>query len=120
VNTVGTPTTALLITALVAIALTGVGSFDKLFALTAFLSVLVDVAAFGTLFVLRRREPDRTRPFKAWGYPFLPAIVLIGAIVLLIAFVVSSTQNSLFALIGIALSYPVYLVVKKLVKPRPG
>jgi APA family basic amino acid/polyamine antiporter len=116
VNTVGTPTTALLITALVAIALAAVGSFDKLFALTAFLSVLVDVAAFGTLFVLRRKDPDRARPFKAWGYPFLPAIVLIGAIVLLIAFVVSSTQNSLFALIGIALSYPVYLLVKKLVK----
>jgi basic amino acid/polyamine antiporter, APA family len=116
VNTVGTPTIALLITVLVAIALAAVGSFDKLFALTAFLSVLVDVAAFGTLFVLRRKDPDRPRPFRAWGYPFLPAIVLIGAVVLLIAFVVSSTQNSLFALIGIALSYPVYLLVKKLVK----
>lgn len=119
VNTVGTPTTALLITVLVAIALAAVGSFDKLFALTAFLSVLVDVAAFGTLFVLRRKEPDRARPFKAWGYPWLPAIVLIGAIVLLIAFVVSSTENTLYALIGIAVSYPVYLLVKKLVKARP-
>lgn len=119
VNTVGTPTTSLLITALVAIGLALVGSFDKLFAFTAFLSVLVDVAAFGTLFVLRRKDPDRARPFKAWGYPFLPGIVLIGAIVLLIAFVVSSTQNSLFALIGIALSYPVYLLVKKLVKAQP-
>lgn len=120
VNTVGTPTTALLVTVLVAIALTAVGSFDKLFALTAFLSVLVDVAAFGTLFVLRRKEPDRARPFKAWGYPWLPAIVLVGAIVLLIAFVVSSTENTLYALIGIAVSYPVYLLVKKLVKARPS
>ena len=116
VNTVGTPTIALLVTVLVAIALAAVGSFDKLFALTAFLSVLVDVAAFGTLFVLRRKEPDRARPFKARGYPYLPAIVLIGAIVLLIAFVVSSTENTLYALIGIAVSYPVYLLVKKLVK----
>ena len=116
VNTGGTPTTALLITALVAIMLAGVGSFDKLFAFTAFLTVLVDVAAFGTIFVLRWREPDLPRPFRARGYPLLPAIVLLGAGLLLIAFVVSSTQNSLYAMIGIVVSYPVYLLVKKLVK----
>src|SRR6476619_4741400 len=57
VNAGGTPTVALLVTAAIAIGLAAVGTFDKLFALTAFLSVLVDVAAFGTLFVLRRKEP---------------------------------------------------------------
>src|SRR5207247_9525156 len=83
VNTGGTPTTALIITALVAIILAGVGSFDKLFAFTAFLTVLVDVAAFGTIFVLRWREPDLPRPFRARGYPVLPAIVFLGAALLL-------------------------------------
>jgi len=116
VNTGGTPTTALLVTALVAIMLAGVGSFDRLFGFTAFLSVLVDVAAFGTVFILRRREPDLPRPFRARGYPVLPAIVFLGAGLLLIAFIVSSTQNSLYAMIGIAVSYPVYLLVKRLMK----
>ena len=116
VNTGGTPTTALLVTALLAIILAGVGNFDKLFAFTAFLTVLVDVAAFGTIFVLRWREPDLLRPFKARGYPVLPAIVFLGAGLLLIAFVVSSTENSLYAVIGIAVSYPVYLLGKRLVK----
>src|SRR5436309_8749840 len=116
INTGGTPTTALLGTAVVAIMLAGVGSFDKLFGFTAFLSVLVDVAAFGTVFVLRWREPDLPRPFRARGYPVLPAIVFLGAGLLLIAFIVSSTQNSLYAMIGIAVSYPVYLLVKRLVK----
>src|SRR6266496_2992320 len=116
INTGGTPTTALLVTALVAIMLAGVGSFDRLFAFTAFLTVLVDVAAFGTIFVLRWREPDLPRPFRARGYPVLPAIVFLGAGLLLIAFIVSSTQNSLYAMIGIAVSYPVYLLVKRLVK----
>jgi len=108
--------TALLVTVLVAIMLAGIGSFDRLFAFTAFLTVLVDVAAFGTIFVLRWREPNLPRPFKARGYPVLPAIVFLGAALLLIAFVVSSVENSLFAVIGIAVSYPVYLVVKRLVK----
>jgi basic amino acid/polyamine antiporter, APA family len=116
INTGGTPTTALLITALVAIMLAGVGSFDRLFAFTALLTVLVDVAAFGTVFVLRWREPDLPRPFRARGYPVVPATVFLGAGLLLIAFVVSSVENSLYAAIGIAVSYPVYLLVKRLVK----
>jgi APA family basic amino acid/polyamine antiporter len=119
VNAGGTPTVALLITASIAIVLAAMGSFDKLFAFTAFLSVLVDVAAFGTLFVLRRKEPGLARPFQAWGYPLIPAIVLGGAILLLIAFIVSSAQNSLFALVGIGLSYPVYLLAKRLVQTQP-
>jgi APA family basic amino acid/polyamine antiporter len=116
VNTGGTPTTALLITTVVAIMLAGVGSFEKLFAFTALLSVLVDVAAFGTIFVLRWREPDLPRPFRARAYPVIPAIVFVGAGVLLIAFLVSSVENTLYAAIGIAVSYPVYRLVKKLVK----
>jgi APA family basic amino acid/polyamine antiporter len=116
VNTGGTPTTALLITTVVAIILAGVGSFDKLFAFTALLSVLVDVAAFGTIFVLRWKEPELPRPFRARGYPVLPAIVFVGAGVLLIAFLVSSVENTLYAVMGIAVSYPVYRLVKKLVK----
>jgi basic amino acid/polyamine antiporter, APA family len=116
VNTGGTPTMALLITALVAIILAGIGSFDKLFAFTALFSVLVDVAAFGTIFVLRWREPDLPRPFRARGYPVLPAIVFAGAGILLIAFLVSSAENSLYAAIGVAISYPVYRLAKRLVK----
>src|SRR5947207_15562416 len=46
VNTGGTPTTALLITALVAIMLAGVGSYDKLFTFTAILTLRVYVPAF--------------------------------------------------------------------------
>src|SRR5438874_2118939 len=116
VNTGGTPSTALFVTAVVAIMLSGLGSFDILFAFTAFLTVLVDVAAFGTIFVLRWREPDLSRPFRARGYPVLPAIVFLGAGLLLMAFVVSSVENSLFAVIGVAVSYPVYLLVKRLVQ----
>jgi len=117
-NAGGTPTVALLVTAFVAIALTAVGSFEQLFALTAFLSVLVDASTFATLFILRRREPALARPFRAWGYPLVPAIVLAGAILLLLAFVISSAENSFYAAAGLAISYPVYLLAKALVKKQ--
>jgi APA family basic amino acid/polyamine antiporter len=113
VNAKGTPTGALLVTVCVAIGLTTIGTFEKLFLLSGFLAVTVDGATFAALFVLRRREPNLSRPFKARGYPLLPAIVLAGAILLLIAFVISNTFNSLCALGGMALSYPVYLLIKR-------
>ena len=94
------------------------GTFEKLFALTAFLSVLVDAATFATLFILRRKEPALTRPFKARGYPLLPGIVLAGAILLLGAFIISSAQNRFYALAAIGISYPVYLLARALVKKQ--
>jgi APA family basic amino acid/polyamine antiporter len=112
VNAGGTPTGALLVTAAVAIVLTSIGSFEKLFAFSGFLAVAVDAATFAALFVLRKKEPDLSRPFRARGYPLLPAVVLAGAVVLLGAFVVSNTLNSVYALVAIGLSYPVYLFTK--------
>lgn len=116
VNAKGTPTIALVVTVVLAIALTTIGSFEKLFALSGFLAVVVDAATFASLFILRRKEPELTRPFKAWGYPLIPGIVLSGAIILLIAFFISNTLNSVFALAGMALSYPIYLLAKRGVK----
>lgn len=113
VNTGGTPTVALFVTSASAILLAAVGTFEKLFALTAFLYVLIEAAIYATLFVLRRKEPDLPRPFRAWGYPFLPALALAGAILLLISFIISNTLNSLYALIGMATSYPLYLFAKR-------
>jgi len=58
--------------------LAGVGSFDKAIRFTAFLTVLVDVAAFGTIFFCVGESPtfrDRSEPA---AYPVLPAIVLLG------------------------------------------
>ena len=113
VNRKGTPTVALLVTVLLAICLTTIGTFEKLFALSGFLAVAVDAATFASLFILRRKEPELVRPFRAWGYPWVPAIVLVGAIALLIAFIISNTLNSVVALTGLALSYPVYRIAKR-------
>ena len=112
VNSGGTPTGALVVTAAAAIILTAIGSFEKLFAFSGFLAVAVDAATFAALFVLRKKEPGLSRPFKARGYPLLPAIVLVGSVLLLLAFVISNTLNSVYALVAIGLSYPVYLFTK--------
>ena len=60
-------------------------------------------------------EPDLPRLFRARGYPLIPAIVFVGAGLLLIAFLVSSVENSLYAAIG-SPWLTVYRLVKRLVK----
>ncbi len=55
------------------------GSAQTLTTYTGFAVVLFAGIAVSTLFVLRRREPDAPRPFRAWGYPFAPAVFTIAS-----------------------------------------
>lgn len=58
---------------------------------TGFAVVLFGGVAVAALFVLRRREPDAPRPFKAWGYPLAPAIFAVASL----AIVASALCNDL-------------------------
>ena len=55
------------------------GSGAALLTYTGFAVVLFAGIAVSALFVLRRREPDAPRPFKAWGYPLAPAIFTVAS-----------------------------------------
>ena len=83
----------------------------------AFFFVANYAMAYISVIVLRRREPDLPRPYRAWGYPWTTLIVLLGSIAFLAGAVISDKQNSLWALAILAASYPLYLIVK-LLAPR--
>ena len=51
------------------------------------------VLTIGGLFVLRR-APDAERPYRAFGYPVLPALYLVAALVILIVLALYRTQTS--------------------------
>ena len=57
------------------------------------------------LVVLRRREPDRARPFRAWGYPWSAALVLAGAAAFLVGAAAGDTINAAGALALLALGF---------------
>jgi APA family basic amino acid/polyamine antiporter len=112
VNKGGTPTVALAVTALAAVVLAAYGEFETLFGVSAFFGVTNDVLLTASLFVLRRREPDLPRPYRARGYPWLPLIFLSAGVALLAAFVAGNTTNSLYSLAALAASFPVYLLIR--------
>ena len=118
VNKGGTPTFALALTVLLTVILAASGTFESLLAVTAFMGLTVDSSVYLSLFILRKREPDLPRPFRAWGYPLIPLIILVGSVLLLVAYAVSNTTNSTFALTVMVLSYPLFLIIKALNKKR--
>ena len=113
VNSGGTPASALLVGAVVVIGLVLSGSFDALIAIASFLFVVLYISGFIALIALRVRQPQLARPFKLWGYPWTVAAVLLVSVAFLIGSVIGDLIHSLFTLILIAASYPVYFLALK-------
>ena len=115
VNEGGTPTVSLLLSALVALLFIVFGQkFDQVITVLAFFFVANYILSFISLFVLRVREPEKPRPYRAWGYPVTPALALIGSVLFLAGAIWGDTQNSIYALVLLAVSYPVFWIVKLL------
>jgi basic amino acid/polyamine antiporter, APA family len=117
VNRGGTPTTTLFISTFVAVLFIASSTFSAILAALAFFFVANYSMAYISLIVLRKREPDLPRPYRAWGYPWTTSIVLLGSVAFLVGAVIADKKNSLWALAILGASYPLYLIVK-LMGPR--
>ena len=119
VSSGGTPQVALLLSATVAVVIILLGKkFETVITILAFFFVANYALSFISVFVLRRREPERERPYRAWGYPVTTALALLGSILFLVGAIASDiesdTRNSLYALLLLGASYPLF----RLLRPR--
>lgn len=112
VNAGGTPTVALLLTLLLVAAFVLMGTFELVLAVDAILILLLYVICFSALFVLRRREPDMPRPYRAWGYPYAPAGALLIAVVLMLTMVPGAPLAAAIVVAMMVLSWPVARMVR--------
>ncbi|HEU4647649.1 MAG TPA: APC family permease [Gemmatimonadales bacterium] len=108
----GSPTTSLAFSAALPLLMILTGTFEQVLAVTAFFFVLNYTLSFVSLFVLRRREPDTPRPYRAWGFPWSTGLLVVGSIAFFAAQVYGDTRNSLWAMAALAFSYPLYRVVR--------
>lgn len=113
VNRGGTPDVALLVSSMLAAGFIVTGTFQEVTAKLAFFFVANYTLSFITLFVLRAREPRAERPYRAWGHPITTGIALLASIVFLAGAVWSDTRGSLWALGLLALSVPIYLLLRR-------
>jgi APA family basic amino acid/polyamine antiporter len=114
INAGGTPTVALALSLLVVVAFLLTGSFTAVLALDSILIVTLYGITFLTLFALRRREPDTPRPYRARGYPLIPALTLLIAVALVVSMSWSAPGSALIVLGLLLASWPVSRLVRRM------
>jgi len=85
------------------------GSADALGRYTGFAVVLFAGVAVVALFVLRAREPNTPRPFKALGYPIVPGIFAVASVLIVLNAIVRDPRTSGAGLLIMAAGIPLYL-----------
>jgi APA family basic amino acid/polyamine antiporter len=114
VNAGGTPGIAMLLTAAISLGLIATGTFQRLIAMTSFFLMANYSVSCLALIVLRRREPDLPRPYRAWGYPWSAWTVVIGGAIFLVTMLIGDSFNGLAALGLLAVG----LIGRVLFKPQ--
>ncbi len=89
------------------------GTYKTLIAYATFASLLFYMVTIFGIFILRKREPDAERPYKAFGYPILPALYLIVTLAICVALFFYDTLNTVLAIFVVLLGIPVYYLALK-------
>jgi basic amino acid/polyamine antiporter, APA family len=76
------------------------------------------ILAIAAVFVLRVKQPDAERPYKAVGYPIIPALYVIGACVILVVLFVYQTTATWPGLLIVLTGVPVYFIWRKVETPQ--
>ncbi|MGI8497579.1 MAG: APC family permease [Gemmatimonadaceae bacterium] len=114
VNPGGTPTTSLLVSALVAgVFILGSERFQAVIAVVSYFFVANYAISFSAVFLLRTRDAGVPRPYRAWGHPFTTALALGVSVAFLASALWVDRQHISLALLLLAVSYPLYRLVTR-------
>jgi APA family basic amino acid/polyamine antiporter len=78
------------------------------------------VLTIAGLFVLRRKRPDAERPYRAFGYPVVPALYMVAASAIALVLLVYKTKTSWPGLVIVLAGIPVYFAWRRLGAPLPA
>src|SRR5947208_3438279 len=98
-NKAQAPATSLLYQGVWACLLVFSGTFDQLTDMIIFAVFIYYGATTLGVFILRKKMPDQPRPYKVWGYPVVPAIVILFCIILFINTIIERPREAVFGLI---------------------
>ena len=96
-----------------ALLLTLSGTYEQLYTYVVFVSVMFHAATATAVFVLRRTRPDHPRPYRTWGYPVVPALFILGCLLLVGNTLAERPFESLIGLALLAAGLPAYLWFRK-------
>ncbi len=111
------PGTALVVQCVWASLLCLSGRYSDLLDYVVFAVLIFFVLIVSSIFILRKKKPDAERPYKAWGYPVVPAIYILVAAAIAVDLLVFKPKYTIPGLAIVLLGIPVYFVRKALAKP---
>lgn len=86
------------------------GKYGDLLDMISFVAVAFYALTVIGIFVLRKREPGMERPYKAFGYPVLPAIYIVLALVFCVALIIQKPVYATWGLAIVLAGIPIYYV----------
>jgi APA family basic amino acid/polyamine antiporter len=84
------------------------GRYSDLLTYSTFASLLFYILTIGGLFILRKKEPNAERPYKAFGYPVIPILYIVITAAICFTLLIYDTRNTGLGLFIVALGIPVY------------
>jgi amino acid transporter len=115
-----TPAVSIVVLSLWSCLLVLSGKYDDLFNLVIFASWILYGMTAASVLVLRRKRPDLVRPYRTVGYPLVPVLFCIGAVILLISTAWERPRESLMGIGLILLGLPFYNYWRKRLPPDGG
>ncbi|HEY1217018.1 MAG TPA: amino acid permease [Bryobacteraceae bacterium] len=89
------------------------GWYDDLYNFVIFGSWILYLMTAFSVIVLRKRRPDLVRPYRVFGYPYVPVLFVCVAAALLISTVQTRPRESAMGLVLMGLGIPAYSFWKK-------
>jgi basic amino acid/polyamine antiporter, APA family len=111
-NTNNVPAKALWFQCIWACVLCISGKYGDLLTYSTFASLLFYILTIYGIFILRKKEPDTERPYKAFGYPIIPAIYILITALICITLLIYDTKSTGLGLVIVGLGVPVYYFMK--------
>lgn len=118
-NKNGVPEFGLWIQAVVASLLCLSGKYGNLLDMISFVVVVFYVLTIAGIYILRSKMPNVPRPYKAFGYPVLPAIYILMGISFCVLLLIYEREYTLYGLGIVLIGIPIYYITKAVSKTEP-
>ncbi len=107
------PSKALWLQCIWACALCLSGKYGDLLTYATFASLIFYILTIAGIFILRKKEPNTERPYKAFGYPVIPALYILITTAICVDLLIYDTINTSLGLLIVFLGIPVYYLTQK-------
>jgi APA family basic amino acid/polyamine antiporter len=89
------------------------GTYGQLLDYVIFSVLIFYVLTISAVIILRRKRPEAERAYKAFGYPFIPVLYIILALIISVILLIYKPQYTWPGLIIVLIGIPVFYLWKK-------